>query len=158
MIPKRGVPGDHQSKAHNTLMKQIRIQKFRTIAALALALAGTWVQAGDPSGSWTWTTPGRNGGPERTSTLTLKVEGTKLTGKVAAPGRDGKAVETVISEGKVDGDAIAFSVVREVNGNSTTAKYSGKVGADKITGKIETTRDGQAQSRDWEAKRAVAGK
>ena len=114
--------------------------------------------AADASGTWTWSTPGRNGGPERVSTLALKVEGTKLTGKVSVPGRDGKAVESPISGGKVEDDSIAFSVVREFNGNSTTNKYSGKVSAEKITGKIESSRDGQPQSRDWEAKRATDAK
>lgn len=125
---------------------------------LGLLLLATTAQAADAAGDWTWTSPGRNGGPERTSTLTLKVEAGKLSGKITSPGRDGKAVETPISDAKLDGDTVAFSVVREFNGNSFTAKYNGKVSADKITGKIETTRDGQNQSRDWEAKRVVAAK
>lgn len=125
----------------------------RLVVATALLVSASSLLAADISGNWTWTTPGRNGNPERTSTLTLKADGAKLTGKVSAPGRDGAAAEIAITEGKVDGDAISFAVVREVNGNSVTAKYSGKVSADKITGKIETNRDGKAQSRDWEAKR-----
>jgi hypothetical protein len=35
-----------------------------------------------------------------------------------------------------------------------TSKYTGKLSADTITGKIAFERDGQTQSRDWEAKRA----
>lgn len=131
---------------------------LRWTAASALLLLATAAHAADASGNWTWSTPGRNGGPERVSTLTLKAEGAKLTGKVSAPGRDGKAVESPIADGKVEGDTIAFSLVREFNGNSTTNKYSGKVSADKITGKIESSRDGQPQSRDWEAKRAADAK
>lgn len=125
-------------------------------AALGLLLLATTVQAADVAGDWTWTSPGRNGGPDRVSTLTLKVDGGKLSGKISSPGREGAAVETPITEAKLDGDAISFNVVREFNGNSMTAKYNGKVSADKITGKIETSRDGQARSRDWEAKRVVA--
>ncbi len=131
---------------------------LRWTAATALLLLAAAAHAADASGNWTWSTPGRNGGPDRVSTLTLKAEGAKLTGKVSASGRDGKAVETPIADGKVDGDSIAFNVVREINGNSTTTKYAGKVSADKITGKIETNRDGQPQSRDWEAKRAADAK
>lgn len=37
-----------------------------------------------------------------------------------------------------------------------TIKYSGKVSVDTIKGKAESERDGQPQSRDWEAKREVA--
>src|SRR5947207_10306596 len=36
----------------------------------------------DPSGTWTWTMPGRNGGPDRKMTLKLKSEGDKVTGKL----------------------------------------------------------------------------
>jgi len=41
----------------------------------------------DPSGSYQWTMPGRNGGPDRTNTLVLKLDGDKLTGKLAMPGQ-----------------------------------------------------------------------
>jgi hypothetical protein len=119
----------------------------------ALLLFAAVAQAADPSGIWTWSTPGRNGGPDRVTTLVLKVEGNNLTGKVSVPGRDAQPVETPIASGKVDGDNISFDLVREFNGNSATNKYSGVVTADKITGKIESSRGGQTQSRDWEAKR-----
>ncbi len=131
---------------------------LRWTAATALLLLATAAHAADASGNWTWSTPGRNGGPDRVSTLTLKTEGAKLTGKVSAPGRDGKAVETPIAEGKIEGDKLSFSLVREYNGNLTTNKFSGVVSADKITGKIESIRDGQPQSRDWEAKRTAEAK
>jgi hypothetical protein len=141
-------------KMHMTLTHSHRRSVLAALAgSLLLLLPGAQAEGKGADGTWTWSTPGRNGGPARTNTLTLKVEGAKLTGKVSAPGREGKAVETPITDGKLEGDTIAFSVVREINGNSVTAKYAGKVSADKITGKIETTRDGQAQSRDWEAKR-----
>jgi hypothetical protein len=109
--------------------------------------------AADPSGAWAWTTPGRNGGPERKTTLTLKVEGEKVTGKVSSPGRDGQAMESEISDGKLAGEDLSFTVTREFNGNKFVAKYAGKVSADSIKGKIETERGDQKQSRDWEAKR-----
>lgn len=112
----------------------------------------------DPTGKWTWTMPGRNGGPERKSTLNLKVEGAKVTGKVSSPGRDGQAVETEIADGKLKDGELSFNVTREWNGNKMVAKYSGKVGADKITGKVSIDRNGEATSRDWEAKKEAAAK
>jgi hypothetical protein len=42
-------------------------------------------------------------------------------------------------------------VSRERNGNKVVAKYSGKVSADTIKGKIESKRNGTPQSRDWGA-------
>ena len=127
-------------------------------AVVALLCAATLAHAADANGKWSWVSPGRNGGPDRTNTLTLKVEGSKLSGNVGAPNREGKVTETAIADGKLDGDAVTFSVTREFNGNSFTAKYNGKVAADEITGKIETTRNGEAQSRDWKAKRVTDAK
>lgn len=111
------------------------------------------VQAADPAGTWTWTSAGRQGGPERKMSLKLKVEGQKLTGTVTSPGRQGQTTDTEIADGKVKGDEISFTVTREFGGNKMTSKYSGKVSADAIKGKIETERNGETQSRDWEAKR-----
>jgi hypothetical protein len=118
------------------------------------------LQAADAAaGTWSWTMAGRQGGEPRKMTLTLKVEGGKLTGKLSAPGRQGgEARDTEISDGKIKGDEISFNVVREYNGNKMTTKYSGKVTGDTLKGKIETERDGQTRSRDWEAKREPAKK
>ena len=112
------------------------------------------VHAADASGTWSWTTPGRNGGEGRKMTLKLKVDGEKLTGAVTMPGRQGgDPVETAISDGKVKGDEITFNVVREFGGNKMTVKYSGKVSADAIKGNTESERNGETNKRDWEAKR-----
>ena len=88
-------------------------------------------------------------------TLKLKTEGDKVTGTLIAPGRGGQTRDTDIKEAKLKGDQLTFNVVREVNGNTMTSKYSGKISGDTIKGKIESERDGQTQSRDWEAKRAT---
>ena len=130
-----------------------------TCAILALgAVAQAQDKKADPTGTWTWTTPGRNGGPDRKSTLKLKVEGDKLTGTLAAPGRGGQSNDSAIADGKLKGDEISFTVVREFGGNKMTAKYNGKISGDSIKGKIETERNGQSNSRDWEAKRETEKK
>ena len=112
----------------------------------------------DPAGTWTWTRPGRNGGPDQKITLKLKKEGDKVTGVMTSPGRGGQTRDTDIKDVKVKGDEVSFSVTREVNGNSFTTKYTGKITGDTIKGKTEFERDGQTQSRDWEAKRAEEAK
>jgi len=132
--------------------------KSLSCALIVLGAAAQAADKTDPAGTWTWTQPGRNGGADRTNTLTLKMEDSKLTGKISAPGRGGQAAETAIADAKVEGDAISFVVVREYNGNSMTNKYAGKISADKITGKIESVRNGEARSNDWEAKRMDAKK
>jgi len=127
---------------------------FRTLTQLAacvLLSAGLSAQAqdkkADPTGTWKWSATGQ-GGQTRETTLKLKLEGDKLTGTISGRGDD-----TAISEATLKGDEIAFQVTREVNGNKVTAKYNGKLSGNSIKGKIETERNGQARSRDWEAKK-----
>lgn len=136
--------------------KQSLVRLFTQVACSALLLLGSHslLQAADASGTWTWSMPGRDGGEARKTTLKLKVDGEKLTGTISSPGRQGgQARETEISDGKIKGDELSFAVVREFNGNKMTIKYSGKVSGDAIKGKIETEREGNTRSRDWEAKR-----
>ena len=136
---------------------QHALASLTQIVTCAILALGAVVQAqdkkADPTGTWTWTTPGRNGGPDRKSTLKLKVEGDKLTGTLAAPGRGGQSNDSAIADGKLKGDEISFTVIREFGGNKITVKYNGKISGDSIKGKIETERNGQTNSRDWEAKR-----
>ena len=126
--------------------------KAAACAILALgALAQAQDKKADPTGTWTWSQPGRNGGPERKSTLKLKLDGDKLSGTMVAARQGG--TDTEISDGKMKGDEISFNVTRENNGNKVVSKYSGKLSGDSIKGKIETERNGNARSTDWEAKR-----
>ena len=132
--------------------------KAAACAVLALgAVAQAQDKKADPTGTWTWSAPGRNGGPERKSTLKLKLEGDKVTGTLSAPGRGGQTSDVAISDGKLKGDEISFAVTREVGGNKITAKYNGKISGDSIKGKMETGREGQTP-RDWEAKRETEKK
>ena len=133
--------------------------KFVKIAVGAVLLTGILTQAQaqdkkvDPSGTYMWTQAGRNGGPDRTNTLVLKLDGDKLTGKLTSPGRGGAApTPTDITDGKVTGADVSFSVVRDMGGNSMTMKYSGKVADGAIKGKIDMDMNGNPTSRDWEAK------
>jgi hypothetical protein len=99
----------------------------------------------NPTGTWKWSvTMGDN---TREVSLTLKMDGDKLTGSM--PGRNN--AETKIDDGATfkDGE-ITFSVTRDRNGTKTTTKYTGKLSGDTIKGKI--TREGQ-EDRNWEAKR-----
>jgi hypothetical protein len=146
-----------QSKL-NPLAAVFRLGLLAALALGFLAQAQAEDKKADANGTYTWTMPGRNGGPDRKMTLKLKVEGDKVTGKITAPGRDGQTRDTDISEGKLTGDEVAFTVVREFNGNKMTQKFKGKVGAESIKGKIEFERDGEKQSRDWEAKREAEKK
>jgi len=119
-------------------------------AALGLAVvlgAGTPVLAAEATGTWKWTVE-RNGNTFET-TLKLKQEGEKLTGKIT--GRQGN--ETEIEDGKVKDDTVSFKVTREFNGNKVVMTYQGKLSGDTIKGDTKFERDGQEQKREWEAKR-----
>jgi hypothetical protein len=119
--------------------------------ALCVAFAGLAAadekKAGDPTGTWKWTV--ERGGQTREQTLTLKLDGDKLTGTM--PGRNN--AEAKIEDGKYKDGEVTFKVTREFNGQKFTAKYTAKVSGDTLKGKIETERDGQTQTREFEAKR-----
>jgi hypothetical protein len=140
-----------------TKINSINLFKLVACAVLALAaVARAEDKKADPTGTWTWSVPARNGGPDRTNTLALKVEGDKLTGALSSPRRGGEIAETPIKDGTVKGEDISFTVTREFNGNTMTSKYSGKVSGDTIKGKNEFQRDGESQSRDWSASRQAS--
>jgi len=103
----------------------------------------------DPTGTWTWSVPGRDGNT-REVTGKLKLEGDKLTGTIS-----GRQNDTAIEDAKLNGDEISFKVTREFNGNKMVQKFTGKISGDSIKGKIETDRGGETNSRDWEAKRSA---
>src|SRR4051812_19198752 len=122
----------------------------RVAARLGLGVVrggGSPATAADATGTWKWSVE-RNGQTFET-TLKLKQDGEKLTGTIT--GRQGN--ETEIEDGKVKDDAVSFTVTREFNGNKVVMKYQGKLSGDSIKGDIKFERDGEEQSRDWEAKR-----
>jgi hypothetical protein len=124
-----------------------------TAAALVLALVGLTGMARaedkpNATGTWKWTISFN--GQDREFSLKLKADGEKLTGKfISANG-----METDIEDGKFKDGEVSFKVTRERGGNKFVIKYKGKVSGDTIKGKSEFERDGETQSRDWEAKRS----
>ncbi len=145
------------------LSKPSAIRSLIPALTCALLVCGFSLFAADATGTWSWTMQGRGGQPaqgqERKTTLKLKVEGEKLTGTLITPGRQGgDPRETAIEEGKVKGNEISFQITREFNNQKMVQKYSGKVDGDAIKGKIAFDRNGETQSRDWEAKREVEKK
>jgi hypothetical protein len=129
------------------------------LVVLALMFAGA-VRAEDKKdakapyeGTWKWTVQGQNN-QSFDQTMVLKTVDGKPAGHIV--GRNNNEIK--IDEPSFKDGVLAFSVTRERNGNKITSKYSGKVEGDTIKGKIETERDGQTNSRDWEAKREKAEK
>ncbi len=81
------------------------------------------------------------------STLTLKQEGEKLTGKVSIV----RAGESEIKHGRLKAGHISFETERERDGETFTNRFYGKLTGDKILGKIESNIFGQARTNRWEA-------
>ena len=109
-----------------------------------LLIASFALMAADVSGKWTYEGPGRGGNPGRPVTITLKADGATLTGTVPAggrPGGDTPPPPVDITDGKVDGNNISFTVKREFNGNSVVIKYEGVLTGDEL--KLKITRDGR---------------
>jgi len=134
--------------------KSIRsILQLTAVLALTLAFTASAADSkSDVTGTWKSSFTNQNG-QVRESTFKLKAEGEKLTGTVS-----GRNNDTAIEEGKITGDQVSFQVTREFGGNKMVIKYSGKVSGDTITGKSESQRDGQPQTRDWVAKREAEAK
>ena len=80
-----------------------------------LLVASFALLAADVSGKWTFEQPGRGG--------------------------DTPPPPIAITDGKVDGNNISFTVKREMNGNTMVTKYEGVVNGDEL--KLKITRNGQ---------------
>ena len=104
--------------------------------------------AADVTGKWNAEVPGR-GGQTRQITMNLKADGATLTGTIGGPQGD-----TEITNGKVDGDQVSFTVVREFQGNSVKLNYTGKVAGDEIKFKQERE-GGEGRSQEFTAKRST---
>jgi len=111
------------------------------IAAFAVV-----VQAADVSGKWTAQVPGREG-QTREAVFNFKVDGEKLTGTTT--GRQGQ--EIPISNGKISGDSLSFTVTMQFGDSQVEMKYTGKIAGDEIQFKRE---GGQGPPREFVAKRA----
>jgi len=118
---------------------------MRWIVILSLLfLVSFGVLASDVTGKWTAQVPSRSG-QTREQTFTFKVDGDKVNGAIS--GRQG---DIAISEGKLSGDAISFTVKMEYNGNSVEQKYTGTISGDEIKFKRE---GGQGAAREFTARR-----
>jgi opacity protein-like surface antigen len=124
----------------------MNLRRIAFVFAFLVAI-GVVAQAADVTGKWTAQVPGR-GGQTREQTFNLKADGEKLTGTVS-----GMQGDTEISDGKVKGDDVSFSVKMSFQGNDIKMNYKGKLAGDEI--KFTRTREGSDQpGAEFSAKRA----
>jgi hypothetical protein len=106
----------------------------------------------DPTGTWTWKT--KFGKREVERTLKIENKDGKVTGTINGFGKQAK--DTPIDDGKFKDGELSFSVTTERKGMKSTTKYTGKVSGDSIKGSMIREVDGKDEKTDWEAKREKA--
>jgi hypothetical protein len=129
-------------------MRNMKNRLVLFCALLALTSMVTFAAAID--GKYTAETPGRGGGAPTTNTLTLKADGSNLTGSL-----DGGRGPTDISEGKIDGMNVTFKVVQDLGDKGKrTSTYTGMLMGDDL--KLTVTREpaGKGGPQDMAFKRA----
>ena len=108
------------------------------LAVIALTgLAAANAVAADISGKWKGTGEGPNGPIERT--FTFRVDGTKLTGETESQ----LLGKSTITDGKVEGESISFSISANMQGNDIKLDYKGKIEGDQIKLTVEIAGAGQ---------------
>jgi hypothetical protein len=115
------------------------VTKKLLFVAPVLLLVALAAYAADITGKWTWEQAGRGGGAPMSRTLTLKSDGSKLTGSMPGfgpPGGDAPpAIE--ISNAKIDGNKISFEVKQSFGDNEFVTKYEGVLNGDELKLKIQ---------------------
>jgi hypothetical protein len=114
------------------------------LLVILLAVFAITASAADISGNWNGTAEGPQGALQRT--FTFHQDGTKLTGETNSQ-FTGKSV---INDGKVEGDAISFSITANIQGNEVKLSYKGKISGDSI----KLTSNFGDQSIEWTLKKA----
>ena len=99
--------------------------------------------AADITGTWKATAEGPQGTMERT--FTFKQDGSKLTGETTSS----MLGKSTISDGKVEGDTVTFSITADLGGNSMKINYTGKIAGNEIKLKSEVA----GNSFEWTAKK-----
>lgn len=111
---------------------------------LALFLLALGCYAADVTGEWKATAETPNG--QVTRTLSLKADGSKLTGETESS----FAGKSVIENGKIDGDNLSFTLKLKIQGNEMTVEYKGKV---KSKDEMTITAELGGQTMEFLAKR-----
>ena len=98
-----------------------------TGAFVVLTVTSAW--AADVAGKWTARVPAAQGQAESEITLVFKVADDKLTGTL---NNSVMAGDVEIKDGKVTGDEVSFSLMRNIGGTEMTVVWKGKISGDEI--------------------------
>ena len=125
---------------------------MKAILSMALVLgvcglAGAADDKAEPVG--TWKCEYEIGGQQRTSTLTIKKDGEKLSGTMSWTDQKDEPLKDV----KLKDETLTFSAVRKLMGNEITVEYTLKIDGDKLKGKGAAEFGGEKQEFDFNGKR-----
>ena len=104
---------------------------IRTVLLTALCVVGALAHAAGVDGTWTASFDTQVG--NQTYTYTFKVEGATLTGTA----KGNLITDSVLSDGKVDGNKISFVEKGNYMGMPLTFNYTGELAGDEIKLKRE---------------------
>ena len=110
------------------------------------AISALAALAADVSGNWKATADLGNGPMERT--FTFKQDGAKVTGETTST----MMGKSAITDGKVDGDTVTFTITGKIGDQEMKLNYTGKIGANEIKFKAEA-QGGGGQAIEWTAKK-----
>jgi len=120
--------------------------KWLLIVAAAFAAVAS---AADIGGTWKGTAEMQGNAIERT--FVFKVDGNKLTGETTSEMMGTSA----ITDGKIDGDNISFTVAVKFQDNEMKLNYKGKISGDtiKLTVDFSGFGGGGGQTIEWTLKK-----
>jgi hypothetical protein len=112
---------------------------------LLIAALSATALASDISGNWKATAEGPNGAMERT--FVLKVDGNKVTGETTSS----LLGKSTITDGKVEGDTVTFTITGNIQGTEMKLNYKGTIKGDEIV--FQSSAGGDGQTIEWHAKK-----
>ena len=124
---------------------------MKKFAVLTLILCAASLAATAAGIDGKWTSESKRGENTIQQTLTLKSDGSALTGTIETS-FNGNSRSTDIKNGKVDGSKFSFSTVQRGKQGEMTIIWEGSVSGDEMNGTQK--REGGDQSRPFTAKRA----
>ncbi len=111
-----------------------------------IALCAFSALAADISGNWKATAEGPNGPMERT--FTFKQDGSKLTGETTSS----FVGKSTITDGKVEGDSVTFTITAKFEDQEVKLIYKGKIAGSEIKFTSQMADGGNAPI-EWTAKK-----
>jgi hypothetical protein len=117
------------------MKKAIALLAMLAVSALAADISGTWKGTAD------------FGGQTIERTFVFKVDGSKLTGETTSS----MMGKSIITDGKVDGDNISFTITVKFQDNEMKLNYKGQVKGDAIHLTVDNPQGGQPI--EWTAKK-----